>query len=83
MPSALLSAPAPAFARSARARLLHLAHGFPVVVLAGPRQSGKTTLARSAFPRHAYVSLEELDTRAQASADLRSCCRTCKPKPPP
>jgi hypothetical protein len=83
MPSADLSALAPAFARSARARLLRLAHGFLVIALAGPRQSGKTTLARSAVPRHAYVSLEELDTRAQASADPRSCCGTCKPKPPP
>lgn len=57
--------------RAARARLLALARGFPVVVLSGPRQSGKTTLARQAFPAHAYVSLEELDRRAAAIADPR------------
>lgn len=31
---------------------------FPVVVVTGARQVGKTTLARSIFPRHAYVSLD-------------------------
>jgi predicted AAA+ superfamily ATPase len=32
---------------------------FPVVFLTGPRQSGKTTLVKMAFPDHLYVSLEE------------------------
>lgn len=57
--------------RAALARLQRLARGFPVVVLTGPRQSGKTTLSRAAFPAHAYVSLEDLDRRAQAVADPR------------
>jgi predicted AAA+ superfamily ATPase len=57
--------------RAALARVQRLARGFPVAVLTGPRQSGKTTLARAAFPRHAYVSLEDLDQRAQAAADPR------------
>jgi len=43
----------------------------PVVTLTGPRQSGKTTLARAAFPTHAYVTLEELDTRTFAREDPR------------
>jgi hypothetical protein len=44
---------------------------YPVVTLTGPRQSGKTTLARSAFPDHDYVSLEDPDARAFALEDPR------------
>jgi predicted AAA+ superfamily ATPase len=44
---------------------------YPVVSLTGPRQSGKTTLVRAAFPRHSYVSLEEPDSRAFALEDPR------------
>lgn len=32
---------------------------FPVVALLGPRQSGKTTLAKEHFKNHVFVSLEE------------------------
>ncbi|MFO7653194.1 MAG: ATP-binding protein [Candidatus Krumholzibacteriia bacterium] len=40
-------------------KTLHqLARGFPVVSVTGPRQSGKSTLARAAFPDHPYVTLE-------------------------
>ena len=59
------------FKRTAHQRLLRLARGFPVLVLTGPRQSGKTTLARSAFPAHAYVSLEDPDVRQRVAADPR------------
>jgi len=40
-------------------------------VLTGPRQSGKTTLARSTFAGHAYVSLEDPDVRLRVAADPR------------
>lgn len=57
--------------RNATATLLQQARGFPVLALTGPRQSGKTTLARSAFPRLPYVNLEDPDTRELALADPR------------
>ena len=43
--------------------LLENAEYYPIVTLTGPRQSGKTTLVRKAFPEHAYVSLEETESR--------------------
>jgi len=47
------------------------ARDFPVVTVTGPRQSGKTTLVRAAFPRHRYATLEDPDTRAFATEDPR------------
>ena len=47
--------------------ILNLVHtyagDFKIVAIVGPRQSGKTTLARHAFPDRPYVNLEELDQR--------------------
>lgn len=44
---------------------------YPVVTLLGPRQSGKTTLAKMTFPGKPYVSLEDPDVRLAAEADPR------------
>ena len=52
-------------------RLVITAGYYPVVLLDGPRQSGKTTLTRAAFPDKAYVTLEPLDTREFALTDPR------------
>lgn len=41
----------------------------PVVCLLGPRQSGKTTLARTLEPRHAYVTLDDDAALAFARSD--------------
>jgi len=53
----------------AEARLL--AANFPVLTITGPRQSGKTTLARHLFPELPYFSLENPDIRALANQDPR------------
>lgn len=57
--------------RIAASKLKALARGFPVVSLIGPRQSGKTTLAKTIFPKHSYISLEDLDNRTYAETDPR------------
>jgi len=58
--------------RSSASALVRLAKGFPIVALTGPRQSGKTTLARAVFTGKAYVSLENPDERAFAERDPRA-----------
>lgn len=57
--------------RHAEPRLKYFASGYPVVVVTGPRQSGKSALVRHAFPAHHYVSLEDLDQREFAESDPR------------
>lgn len=49
-----------------------LLKGFPIVTLTGPRQSGKTTLAKAVFSNRPYVSLEDPDNRMAALDDPRS-----------
>jgi predicted AAA+ superfamily ATPase len=51
--------------------LQRFATWYPVVVVTGPRQSGKTTLCRIAFPDKPYVSLEAPDMREFARSDPR------------
>jgi predicted AAA+ superfamily ATPase len=48
---------------------------FPVAYVTGPRQSGKTTLARETFPEYRYISLENPRERLQAIEDPDSFLR--------
>lgn len=57
-----------------------LASAYPVVTITGPRQSGKTTLARAVFPQHEYCNLEAEDILAIAKADPRAFLRHGKAK---
>jgi len=58
--------------REIKSELLKSAAEYPVVTILGPRQSGKTTLAKMTFPKKAYVSLEDPDIRMAAEADPRA-----------
>ena len=53
-------------------RLTALFRQYPFVTVTGPRQSGKTTLCRAAFPDLAYANLEAPDQRDFAESDPRS-----------
>src|ERR1700722_3087246 len=59
------------FKRQIAEELKKLAKDYPVVTVVGPRQSGKTTLVQSTFPKKTYVNLEEPDTRNLATSDPR------------
>jgi predicted AAA+ superfamily ATPase len=63
-------------ARTIQQKIENLASKFPVVTLTGPRQSGKSTLLRHAFPDYQYVSLENLDVRTFATEDPHGFLKT-------
>lgn len=62
-------------ARSLGAQLGKMAEWFPVVSLTGPRQSGKSTLVKHAFPDYSYVTLEDPQIRRAALEDPVSFIR--------
>ena len=52
--------------------LISLAKQYPVVTVVGPRQSGKSTLCRTAFPSLPLINLERPDERARIAEDPRA-----------
>jgi predicted AAA+ superfamily ATPase len=57
--------------RSVESRLVKAARTRPVVVLAGARQTGKTSTLRRLFPKHAFVSLDIPSEAEQAEKEPR------------
>lgn len=55
--------------RTAQKALLRLASQFPVIGITGPRQSGKSTLAKLTFPQKKYVSFDEKSMREMAKSN--------------
>lgn len=58
--------------RQLQKKLIYLSKKFPVISLTGPRQSGKSTLVRNAFPKLPYISLENTDHQSFALKDPRT-----------
>lgn len=57
--------------RDAEKKSQALAKKFKALAITGPRQSGKTTIAKKLFKNKPYVSLENPDTRSFAEKDPR------------
>jgi uncharacterized protein len=55
--------------RSIKIEMDIYANKYPILVVTGPRQSGKTTFLRTQFPDYVYVNLENIDTRNFAQND--------------
>ena len=55
--------------RNAYSALMRLAKQFPVVAITGPRQSGKSTLTKYAFPEKKYVSFDDKNLRELAKSN--------------
>lgn len=51
--------------RDLQEELLRISKLYPVIVVTGPRQSGKTTLCKNVFSGHDYVNLELVSVREQ------------------
>ena len=58
--------------RDINPELLTLTREYPIVTLLGPRQAGKTTLAKKALPDYAYSNLEDPETREFAEQDPKA-----------
>ncbi|MBQ7189419.1 MAG: ATP-binding protein [Kiritimatiellae bacterium] len=58
------------------AKILEMAEHYPVITLLGPRQSGKTTLARALFPFFTYANLEDPESRTLARDDPKTFFET-------
>jgi predicted AAA+ superfamily ATPase len=59
----------PYFHRALEPELSRVSAQFPVTVLTGPRQTGKSTLLTHLFPRYRYISFDDIPLRTAAIRD--------------
>ena len=55
--------------RKIKETFLHTLQFYPVTILTGPRQSGKSTFLKNILPEWNYVSLEDPDIREFCKTD--------------
>lgn len=55
--------------RSISDRIKYLSDSFPVIVLTGPRQSGKSTLLQNLFPHYKYITFDNPVIKEQVLDD--------------
>mgnify|MGYP001024461814 FL=1 len=60
--------------------LMSLIAEYPVITILGPRQAGKTTLARLCLPEYEYYNLEHPETRQLAIDDPKAFMARCGKK---
>lgn len=53
---------------------------YPAIIITGPRQSGKTTLARHLFPDYTFVNIEDISTRNRAVDDINGFLDSLGPR---
>ena len=58
--------------RKIKKKCIQLYKQYPILTITGPRQSGKTTLAKMLFPKKKYINLEAPDQRRIAIEDPRN-----------
>jgi hypothetical protein len=63
--------------RHITAELMSLLAEYPVITILGPRQAGKTTLAKAALPDYEYHNLEHPETRQLAMDDPKAFLARC------
>lgn len=58
--------------RAIASTIARYASSYPAVTILGPRQTGKTTLAKMLFPTYSYANLEVREVRELAENDARA-----------
>lgn len=66
--------------RQIEVELHRLLEEYPIVTLLGPRQAGKTTLAKTSLPQYEYYNLEHPETRQVAIDDPKAFLSQIKGK---